>query len=167
MSNIIKEQELSPLPAIGWKFSANTAPWIVVWSVTIVSQRIRKPLPRGMREAHRIRYRYKEQLWSMFIPEDVLQERIAQHYYDTDKEWECGRSEVCFSLEEARDKFEKIRVSHLSALKASIDRCHHIIDFYSKEISKLNGSMQYTADEMEKLGTLIFPEKELNNVTIY
>jgi hypothetical protein len=98
--------ELPALPTFGWIIDAGIEPWIDVWAVVVLSQRIREKRPRSMREAHRIQYRYQERLWSFLIPEEHLKDKADGRSY------EIGRSQVCLSSNELRNKFEEIYRVH-------------------------------------------------------
>jgi hypothetical protein len=147
--------ELTPLPAFGWIIDATIDPWIDIWLITLISQRIRQKRPCGMREAHRISFKYKERLWSFLIPEKNLREK------DDGKTYEIGRHQVCLSSDELRDKFEEVRLSHLAKRQEAIDRTLLTLDYYAKEIQNLNVGIKNVAGELKSLGSLEFPAQKL------
>jgi hypothetical protein len=148
--------ELPALPTFGWIIDAGIEPWIDVWAVVVLSQRIREKRPRSMREAHRIQYRYQERLWSFLIPEGHLKDKADGRSY------EIGRSQVCLSSNELRNKFEEIRLSHLAKMRTAADRLSYELDYYSKETQKVSEGIRRVAKELESLGSLPFPTRELH-----
>jgi hypothetical protein len=144
------------LPTFGWIIDAGIEPWIDVWAVVVLSQRIREKRPRAMREAHRIQYRYKERLWSFLIPEEHLRDKVDERLY------EIGRSQVCLSSNELRHKFEEIRLSHLAKMRTAADRLSYGLDYYAKETQKLSEGVRKVAKDLESLGSLTFPTRELH-----
>jgi hypothetical protein len=149
--------ELIPmLPTLGWVIDDGIEPWIDIWLVTVLSQRIREKRPRGMRDAHRIAYKYKERLWSFLVPETHLLDKVDGKIY------EIGRYQICLSSNELRHKFEEVRLSHLAKMRKSVDRLSYDLDFFAKEIQKSNEGVRRVAKDLENLGSLEFPTQELH-----
>jgi hypothetical protein len=156
MSN--KPEPMSALPAFGWIIDSRIEPWIDIWLVSLLSQRIRKKCPYGMQETHRISFKYKWRLWSFLIPEKRLQVRNKAD----GQTYEIGRSQVCLSSDELKNKFEEVKLSHLAKRREAIDRTSCALDCCVKEIQKLNEGMKEVAKELENLGSLEFPARELH-----
>jgi hypothetical protein len=154
MSN--KPELMPALPTFGWIIDAGIEPWIDVWAIHVLSQRIREKRPRMMREAHRIQYRYKERLWSFLIPEEHLRDKADGKTYDT------GLSQVCLSSNELRNKFEEIRLSHLAKMRTAADRLSYELAFHANELQKIGETVRRVAKELESLGSLAFPIRELH-----
>ena len=143
------------LPTFGWIIDAGIEPWIDVWAVTVLSQRIREKRPRGMRDAHRIAYRYKERLWSFLIPEAHLRDKADG------KTYEIGLSQICLSSNELRHRFEEVRLSHLAKRRNAADQLSYNLEYHAKKTQKLGEEVRIVAKELESLGSLEFPTREL------
>ena len=151
------KSELMPmLPTFGWIIDASIEPWIDVWAVTVLSQRIRVNRPRTMRDAHRIAHRYKERLWSFLIPEAHLRDKADGKTYET------GRSQICLSSNELRHRFEEVRLSHLAKIRTAADRLSYELDHFAKETQKVSEAVRRVGKELENLGSLEFPTRELH-----